>query len=82
LKASSDVVFAYWLRGNPNHKYLKYYFFNYITNGETMATIATILKARGHATPPYWPGVELPFKTVENEQHTPDQEAAAARLGK
>jgi hypothetical protein len=82
LKASSDIIFAYWLRDNPNPKNLKYYFCNYITNGETLAIIATILKAKGHATPPYWPGVALLFKTVESEQYTADQEAAAVLLGK
>ncbi|KAI4696856.1 uncharacterized protein J4E88_001035 [Alternaria novae-zelandiae] len=57
LKRASDIMMAYWLRGNIDPKSLKYYLVLTIENTMTLALINRVLKNHGLKEVPYWPGV-------------------------
>jgi hypothetical protein len=67
LRRASDIIFAYWLRNNPNPKNLHYYLVNDVQNEETMPLIASIVRAKGHATVPFWPGITMGMWQKEAE---------------
>ncbi|KAL6703814.1 hypothetical protein ACN47E_009033 [Coniothyrium glycines] len=67
LRRASDIVSAYWLRGNQNPRNLRYYFANHIKNDYTLALIAKIFAAIGRTEMPYWPGVKFTMDTQEAE---------------
>jgi len=57
LQRVSDIMMAYWLRGNPDPKNLKYYLVCNILNEQTVRLINAVLKNKGLDKIPYWPGV-------------------------
>ncbi|KAI4642641.1 uncharacterized protein J4E78_010114 [Alternaria triticimaculans] len=57
LKRASDIMMAYWLRGNIDPKSLKYYLVLTIENTMTLALINRVLKNHGLKEVPYWPGI-------------------------
>jgi hypothetical protein len=59
LRRASDLMFAYWLRNNPDPKNLRYYIVNDVRNDDTMPIIVSVLTRRGYTTVPFWPGVTL-----------------------
>lgn len=46
LRRPSDIMAAYWLRGNTSPKGLKYYFVLDIRNEETLPVITSVLKKK------------------------------------
>jgi hypothetical protein len=56
LRHASDIMFAFWLRNNPDPKNLNYYIVNDVRNDETMPIIVPLLVGRGITTVPFWPG--------------------------
>jgi hypothetical protein len=56
LRRASDIMFAFWLRNNPDPKNLKYYIVNDVRKDETMPIIVSLLAGRGITTVPFWPG--------------------------
>ncbi|KAJ8116723.1 hypothetical protein OPT61_g1914 [Boeremia exigua] len=59
LARASDIMWLYWLRGNPNPQNLRYYIVNYVLNTATLPLIARALKTHGFQTVPHWPGLQL-----------------------
>jgi hypothetical protein len=59
LRRASDLMFAYWLRDNPDPKNLRFYIVNDVHNDDTMPIIMSLLAGRGYTTVPFWPGVTL-----------------------
>ncbi|KAH9863562.1 hypothetical protein J1614_009494 [Plenodomus biglobosus] len=65
LRQASDVIFAFWLRQNPDPKNIKYYFVNQVINEDTVPLVKSILKKKRLDRVPYWPGVVLPWQSGE-----------------
>jgi hypothetical protein len=64
LRLASDIMWAYWIRDNPNVGNLKYYIANHIQNADTGALMARILRAK-KVPASTWPGLELKMDTDE-----------------
>ncbi|KAF2114300.1 hypothetical protein BDV96DRAFT_494493 [Lophiotrema nucula] len=59
LRQFSSLLWAFWDRGNPNIKNLRYFWVNKITNDETNKIIARVLEGEGGEQPKElrdWPG--------------------------
>jgi hypothetical protein len=57
LQRVSDIMTAFWLRGNPYPRNLKYYHLFNIKNELTVALINTVLENHKLDKVPHWPGV-------------------------
>ncbi|KAJ4341283.1 hypothetical protein N0V95_007289 [Ascochyta clinopodiicola] len=64
LRAFSDVMWGYWVRGNPNVRNIRYFFMLGVSNDETNQLIARCLEAKGRALSE-WPGARFDTKTEE-----------------
>lgn len=68
IRRPSDIMTAYWLRGNPNPKNLRYYFVINVQNRATLALLAKIFKDGGHGQNiPLWPGITFTMDQPEAE---------------
>lgn len=59
LRHGANIMGAYWLRGNPDPKNLKYYIALGIENDSTLQAIAIIMAHNEMAQIPVWPGLKL-----------------------
>jgi hypothetical protein len=67
LRALSDILWGFWVRGNPDVKNIRYFFMLGISNEQTQALIASCLKnAKKELSA--WPGVSFMMDT--DEGHT------------
>jgi hypothetical protein len=67
LMTISDVIWPYWARGNLNVANLRYYIVNNVVNTETLKLIARILRNKGMASIPEWPGLKVDDTQMEFE---------------
>lgn len=54
LHRASDIIWAYWVRDNPEPSALQYYLVNHVQNVETLPLIARIVRRYGIQQIPYW----------------------------
>jgi hypothetical protein len=67
LRPGSDIISAYWLRGNSSPKNLRYYFVNHVVNDQTLPVIAALLHGQPQGRVPYWPGVTFDMSTEQGQ---------------
>jgi hypothetical protein len=66
LRSFSDILWAYWVRDNPDVKNIRYLIMLGISNDETNQLIASALKNVG-AKLGEWPGTEFGTEGVEGK---------------
>jgi hypothetical protein len=66
LRSFSDIMWAYWVRDNPNIKNIRYFFMLGISNDQTNKLIASVLQKTGK-TLSEWPGVSVEMDTDEGK---------------
>ena len=66
LRAFSDIMWAFWVRNNPNVRNIRYFFMIGISNDLTNQIIASCLRDAG-AELSEWPGTS--FSTTTDQGH-------------
>ncbi|CAE7012111.1 hypothetical protein P3342_003555 [Pyrenophora teres f. teres] len=63
LQYCSDVLWAYWVRDNPNVQNLRVYGAQHVVNGDTVLLVTRAMRDVGKSALEAWPGVEFAYGT-------------------
>lgn len=66
LRTMADMLWGFWYRDNDKVKDIRYFWSQGVTNEDTAAIVATVLKNAGQELKP-WPGIEFQMDTMEGK---------------